>query len=401
MNDKVIRVLLLEDNAGDARLMGELLKESTTTQFDLVHVERLTDALIKLTKETFDVVIIDLTVPDSSGFETFLKIRSLSEDLPIIVLTGFSEDELAEKTLQEGAQDYLVKGQVSNSSLQRAIKFAIERQKKKLSETPAPTSKKTTQPSAPEKKGKILGFIGAKGGVGTSTVVINIGIILAKERHRITTVELMPHYGSFSQLLGHMPGDNLKSLLDYDLKSIDEGLLNHKLFKHPTGLKVLFSPQSSHEIQEIDPEHAKAIINCLKDIADYTLIDFPNYPSNTTKESILKCDSLTLVSDAEPVSLASGKVMLDLISSWGFNRSHINAIIVNRVISPQPVKSSDIKSQFGCEILGVVPTATLACTMAQKSGEPIAQSLLDNNFVDQLTQITHKLCGMPTSIKVF
>ncbi len=395
MNDKIIRVLLLEDNSGDARLMNELLKESTTSQFDLIHVERLTDALIKLSKEKFDVVIIDLTVPDSSGFETFLKIRSLTEDLPILVLTGSTEDELAEKTIQEGAQDYLVKGQVTSSSLQRAIKFSIERQKKKSSE-PVHTPKKTQS----DLKGTVLGFIGAKGGVGTTTVAINMGIILAKEKKRVIALELMPNHGSFSQLLGHVPSENLKSILDLDETQIDEHLLEQKLFSHPAGLKVLFSPQSAHETKEIEPEHAKKIINHLRHLSDYLIIDFSNYPSQATKEGILLCHSVALVSDTDITSINAGKFILDLISSWGFNRGHANAIIVNKIVSPQPIKQTDIKTQLGCEILGMIPTATLACNISQKSGEPIAQSMLDNNFVEQITQITHKLCGTAT-IKVF
>ena len=127
MTDGPIRVLLMEDNPGDARLLQVLLAEAAGTEFDLLCVVRLAEALEALESGPFDVALLDLNVPDSHGFETFERVRANAPDVPLIVLTGLDDAEIALRAVRKGAQDYLVKGQVDGASLIRSIQYAIER----------------------------------------------------------------------------------------------------------------------------------------------------------------------------------------------------------------------------------------------------------------------------------
>ncbi|HEY3232649.1 MAG TPA: PAS domain S-box protein, partial [Roseiflexaceae bacterium] len=127
MSDKRINILLIEDNAGDARLISEMLSEAKRPQFDLERVDRLSAGLPRLAAGGVDVVLLDLSLPDSQGFETFVKLHGQDSGVPILVLTGLDDETIAIGAMQEGAQDYLVKGQVTGSMLARAIRYAIER----------------------------------------------------------------------------------------------------------------------------------------------------------------------------------------------------------------------------------------------------------------------------------
>ena len=127
-----IKVLLIEDNPGDARLILELLREVPTANFALEHVDRLEAALARLREAPADVVLLDLALPDSRGYGTFAAVHSVAPDVPIIVLTGLGDDSLAVRVVHEGAQDFLVKGQVDGPVLSRAIRYAIERQRARL-----------------------------------------------------------------------------------------------------------------------------------------------------------------------------------------------------------------------------------------------------------------------------
>ncbi|MCC5655945.1 response regulator [Nostoc sp. XA010] len=129
MAGKNIKVLLVEDNPGDVFLLQELLKEVTTVVVDLSPVERLSEALNYLAKEFFDVILLDLSLPDSQGLETFVIAHHQAKATPIIVLTGINDETLATRAMQEGAQDYLVKGQVTGDLLVRSMRYAIERQR--------------------------------------------------------------------------------------------------------------------------------------------------------------------------------------------------------------------------------------------------------------------------------
>jgi signal transduction histidine kinase len=124
-----IRVLLIEDNPGDVRLIREMLRESTAA-VHLQHAERLSAGLEHLHSEAVtNVVLLDLSLPDSSGFDTFKAVRTAAPGVAIVVLSGLDDQDLAVKAVQEGAQDYLVKGQVDGGTLLRAMRYAVERQR--------------------------------------------------------------------------------------------------------------------------------------------------------------------------------------------------------------------------------------------------------------------------------
>jgi signal transduction histidine kinase len=126
-----VRVLLIEDNAGDARLIQEMLREagSAHAPVELAHADRLAGGLEQLTKQVTDVVLLDLTLPDSQGFETFIRVHTRAPDVAIVVLSGLDDEALAVRAVQDGAQDYLVKGQVDGGTILRSMRYAIERQR--------------------------------------------------------------------------------------------------------------------------------------------------------------------------------------------------------------------------------------------------------------------------------
>ncbi|MBN3889191.1 MAG: response regulator [Nostoc sp. JL31] len=127
--ENIIKVLLVEDNPGDVLLLQELFKEVTTVVVKLMPVEGLYEAVNYLTNETFDVILLDLSLPDSQGLQTFVIAHNQAKATPIIVLTGTNDETLATSAMQQGAQDYLVKGQVTGDLLVRSMRYAIERQR--------------------------------------------------------------------------------------------------------------------------------------------------------------------------------------------------------------------------------------------------------------------------------
>jgi signal transduction histidine kinase len=122
-----IRILLVEDNPGDARLIRELLREAGSFAADLEHVDRLSSAQERLVAGGVDLVLLDLSLPDAHGMNTVRGALSAAPDVPIVVLTGLDDESVAVQAVQSGAQDYLVKGQVDPVLLIRAIRYAIER----------------------------------------------------------------------------------------------------------------------------------------------------------------------------------------------------------------------------------------------------------------------------------
>ena len=123
----LLRVLLVEDNPGDAELIEEMLPRDGTTLFEVRCVARLSEALECAGADRFDIIILDLNLPDSDGLATLSTMRQQAFRMPIVVLTGNSDEQMALAAIQQGAQDYLVKGQIEKNMLVRSIKYAIER----------------------------------------------------------------------------------------------------------------------------------------------------------------------------------------------------------------------------------------------------------------------------------
>jgi len=125
--DRALNVLLVEDNPGDAHLIQRLLTKSSATKHALETVDRLNAGIERCGQGSVDVVLLDLGLPDSQGFATVATMRAAAPHVPIIVLTGLNDLELAVHAVREGAQDYLVKGMVTADTLERAMYYAIER----------------------------------------------------------------------------------------------------------------------------------------------------------------------------------------------------------------------------------------------------------------------------------
>jgi len=123
------QVLLVEDNPGDACLIAELLREAGVDAFTLSHVSSLADAFQTLSKTSVDVMLLDLSLPDSSGLDTVRLANKHAPDVPIVVMTGLNDGELALNAVQEGVQDFLVKGDTESEWLARCIRYAIERKR--------------------------------------------------------------------------------------------------------------------------------------------------------------------------------------------------------------------------------------------------------------------------------
>jgi PAS domain S-box-containing protein/putative nucleotidyltransferase with HDIG domain len=129
MVNKNVKILLIEDNPGDARLIREMLSEVPDVSFELETAKRLSTGLRHLAKENPDVVLLDLALPDSQGLDTLNKVYAKVKTVPIVVLTGLEDESVGIEAVQQGAQDYLVKGQIEGKVLWRVINYSIERKR--------------------------------------------------------------------------------------------------------------------------------------------------------------------------------------------------------------------------------------------------------------------------------
>ena len=123
----LLRLLMIEDNRGDAILIREMLADQTVYRIDLTHVESMTAAALCLSTEPVDVILLDLVLPDAHGLEAIESVHALAPHVPLVILTALDDESLAARALEKGAQEHLIKGQVDTGGLVRALRYAVER----------------------------------------------------------------------------------------------------------------------------------------------------------------------------------------------------------------------------------------------------------------------------------
>lgn len=126
-NPSATRVLLVEDDIGDAYILSHMLREEGGAEFELEHVRRLGEGMERLSDGHIEILLLDLDLPDSFGLDTFRHVHTQYPDIPVLVLSGHEDESIALEAVQNGAQDYLFKGKVGGQLLVRAIRYAIER----------------------------------------------------------------------------------------------------------------------------------------------------------------------------------------------------------------------------------------------------------------------------------
>ena len=382
---KVVKVLLIEDNRIEARQTQHRLATSTDGTFEVEWVDRLNLGIERLGRGGIDIVLLDLNLPDSQGLETLVNLHARYPDVPIVVLTGEYEEEIGALSLEQGAQDYQVKQQLDVALLARVLRYlGIASQRAHLKNV----GKLQRSTSA-----RVLGCVGAKGGVGTTTTALNVAVALAMQHKSVILAELQPTFGPLSCLLQHEPAASLGTLLQLPAQRIGEQELAKTLWTGPEQSRILFGPRPQEAFKEIEPDQAIAIVTGLSKMADFLVLDLPSQRSPATQAVLRLCHGVAVVTECEPASVLCGAAMIDQIVGWGVPRDLVTAIIVNRTVLPISMGAAEIRSRLDCELMGVVPAAALEllhafeCGMALVHAQPAAAASLSfmeiaNRFSD-------------------
>jgi pilus assembly protein CpaE len=358
------------------RLIGYALHKAG---FEIVVAQHGEEALRKVHSEKPDLVILDVMLPDMSGIEICQRLRNQPQTahLPILMLSGLDQVSNKIEGLQAGADEYVTKP-IDIDELVARVGALLERTRR-LRALP------------PEKRGRVLGFIGAKGGVGATTVALNVAMALVQQKKTVIAVELRPYLGTFSLQLGRVLGATLGSLLDLEPEAIGERELALRLANHPSGLRLLFGPQHVAQYGDLRPEQADAVLDGLSRLADYVVVDLPAYPSPANRAATRHCEVVTLVLEPVLSCVKAAQVTLDLLKTWGVGGGVVHGVVVNRVGWSTPLSADEITAQLGCEVLGSVPPAAEACLAAERMSVPLVAAQPESVASGNLRELAGRL----------
>lgn len=362
-------VLLIEDDQDYERLVSEVLAASAG-MFDLKSAPSLAAGLPLIDQHAPQVILVDLNIADSAGYETFLRVREHAHGIPIIVLTALDDDRVAIRAVEDGAQDYLVKSFIQPKLLARCMNMALSRQRRQ-----APREEAAPGP------GLVLSFIGSKGGVGTSTTAVNIAALLAQNGLETAVIELQPgRPGTLSVYLQTEPAQGLSSLLKKPADAITIAALQQCLAEEVSGLHLLVPTSSDGLWPAPDADHARNIISVARSMYRFVVLDLPPLINEAVAQALEHSDSVTMVSDRELASLQSGAAFIQQIRMATSGTRELSLALVDRTGLETPVPLAEVKSQLKMHPLAIIPRAAASIAFSHSAKTPLVLLYPDDPF---------------------
>ncbi len=370
------KILLVDDEPNVLRMVGYVLH---TEGFEVAVAQSGAQALAAIQKAAPDLVILDVMMPDMSGLEVCAQLRKKQSTvkLPVIMLSALSEIPDKVKAFEAGADEYIVKP-IAPEELVARIKALLLRYRQ-------------VQSNSGKTSAKVFGFVGSKGGVGTTSVALNIASVYAMQQKKVLAVEVRDNFGSFSPQLNLAQHPGLMSLLKAELKEIGEREVNKYFINLPSGLSLLVGPQKLSDYEDIDPRQLEAIIRSVATMFDFVVLDCSCPSSPPIQAALQYSDYILLIVEPELCSLASGAIALEQIKSWEGTPGNLGVIVVNRSQFAQSVKLDQIKARLGQEIIGVIPNAADNFIAAQNAGVPVVTYRLNSDIARAFNEVAKKL----------
>ncbi len=377
------KVLIVDDDSILRTLLRRTLASEPYTILEAIDGPQ---ALTLADQQLPDLILLDVMMPGMDGVAVLrqLKLQDRTCQIPVIMVTALAEESHITLCLEEGAVDHIAKP-FSALVLRARVKAALRARLVGLPGLPVPPG---------PKRGRLIGFIGAKGGVGTTTAVVNTALALVAPQRSVAVVELRAHPGTAAQQLSTTPLLNLQPLLDLASPGDLAQTLGKCLTPHPTGLKLLLAPPTIDDQRAITPAQAEEILKTLTGLADYVLADLPFPPSAATRTALQQCDFVVVTVELEVTCLLSAQTLLTALAAWQVEGNSVGTLLIlHQSSAGASVTVGHARKELKCRFVGVIPPAGEQCLTALKTGQPLVISAPHSAAAVAFTELAARLMG--------
>ncbi|MGQ9600866.1 MAG: response regulator [Anaerolineae bacterium] len=352
------KILIVDDEPAALKVLGLALHREG---YEVLGAQSGQEALQKARNEQPDLIILDVMMPDMDGFETCRQIRSTPDiaHIPVILLTALSKIEDKVTGFEAGADDYVSKP-VSLKELSARVRVLLTR------------ARAAVQVAPPPARAHIVAFVGVKGGVGTTTLALNVALATLEKEHSTILAELQPQGGSLGDQLGVQFQRTLSSLLEQRPETIDAAFIESCLLPDRTGLRVLLSPPRPVAIpQEWTTRHAEKIIHHLAGMADYLFLDLESAINPATQMVLNRANRIALVCEPDPIAFQIAKRWQTALEQRGLAGKRIGIVVVNRSNPATGYSRLQMDEMLGSALLGLIAPAPEICFYANSTAIPL------------------------------
>ena len=377
------KILVVDDDVDTLRLVGLMLQRQG---YQIVAANNGTQALSLAENENPDLILLDVMMPDLDGYEVTRRLRAspTTASTPIIMFTAKSQVDDKVTGFEAGVDDYLTKP-TQPRELFAHVKAVLTRGGKARPTAPVETAKR--------ERGYVIGVLAAKGGLGVSTLAINVGVSLRmRTRKDIIIAEFRPGEGSMALDLGYLQPEGLERLLQKKANEISPGDVESELLNHKTEVRLLLaSYRPSDAKYQNAAEKFEILTRHMAHMAHFIVIDLGPALSPMTEKVLTHVDELIVALEPSPYVLQRTQILMDELTSKGFGEGRLNAVLYTRQRSELQLTLPVVQQQFKHPISVVFTPAPELVYQSARANMPLVVQHPDNLTTQQFFKLADNI----------
>ena len=373
------KILIIDDDLDTLRLVGLMLQRQG---YQISAATNGQQGLEKAFEEDPDLILLDIMMPDMDGYEVARRLRQNPSTLETPILMFTAKTQLDDKVtgFEVGASDYLTKP-THPSELQARVKTLLARANEK---------KAITGSDKDEDRGYVIGVLGARGGLGTTTMAVNLGAGLqSRTKADVIVAEMLPGQGTLALDIGVTSFNGLVELLSLSkLTDLTRDKVRETLVQHRSGLKLLLAsdrPRDMHLINQI--ANYEAIVRRLSTLARFVVLDLGVGIQPFAEKILPLCNELFIVLEGVPNTIIHTRALIDDVSSLGVHKKHVKVILNNRNRTDTQLPSSQVQTKLEHEILSTLTPAPELFVQASRIQTPAILCQPESLTARQITKL--------------
>jgi pilus assembly protein CpaE len=368
------KILIVDDDLDTLKLVGLILQRHG---YDIVAANGGLPALQKAAAERPDIILLDLMMPDLDGYEVTRRLRADTSlaHIPIIMFTAKTmlDDKVA--GFEAGADDYLTKP-THPSELIAHVKALLARSQ-------GPRAAQAAD------RGRMVGFLSAKGGVGLTTIALNFAALATQSGQDVILADLHPGSGSLSLMLGLTQSQSLAALVTKPVGDINQRAVGAQLVSHASGLRVLpcaVAPGEAGLMNNVT--QVEAIVKTLNTMCKLLVLDLGTGIVEATRRIAPMCETVTVITDPTRPSVLQTKALLADLNTLGLTTGKIDVVIVNRAPSSIQMSWPQVEQLLGYKVALIITPAAELAQQAVEAGMPMVLVRPESFTAEQIKQLT-------------
>ena len=382
------KILIIDDDLDTLRLVGLMLQRQG---YQISAATKGQQGLDKAFDEDPDLILLDVMMPEMDGYEVTRRLRRNPSTMETPILMFTAKTQLNDKVsgFDVGANDYLTKP-THPSELQARVKTLLARAREKRS----PTASGET-----ENYGYVIGVLGARGGLGTTTLAVNLATSLhVRTRSEAIVAELLPGQGALALDLGAVNTIGLTDLLGAsNVNAITHEKVHEALIGHPSGLKLFLSsdrPRDMHLINQL--ANYEAIVKRLAGLARFLILDMGVALQPFAERILPLCNEVIVVIEGNPNTIIHAKALIADIGALGIARSCIHVVLNNRVRADTQLPTSQVQAKLEHEVITTLTAAPELFAQATRTQTPAVLCQPDSLTARQIMKVTDLIAERET-----